>query len=187
MRSLAGRLERHGAREGFTFLEMMLVLVILGLLITLAAPRLDSLTPKYRLRSGARQLASDIENHRLAAMTRGIWLGVLYTMDGDDTYYQLIPPAPRDYPNQPIEDREPFARTTFPRGVMIQGIRLRGSDDYYDSGTLLVRFSPTGISGSHAITLVGERGMTWAVTLNCITGTVDFKRNEEGGFDDYED
>lgn len=164
----------------------MLVIVLLGILFSFAAPNFDGLTPKYRLRTAARRLAADIESHRLAAVSRGTWLGVLYTMNGDETYYQLIPPPPRDYPNQPVADRAPFAPERLPTGVMIQSVQLRGSPDLVDTGTILVRFSPTGTTGSHSVTLIGSSGVSWTVRLNTITGVVDFRRNEEEGFDDFE-
>ena len=85
---------RDARREGFTFLEIVTVIVLLGIFFTLAVPNFDGLTPKYRLRTGARRLGGDLEPHRILAITRGVWLGVRYVLDEEASYYELLRPPP---------------------------------------------------------------------------------------------
>src|SRR5688572_14768714 len=103
MSRLPTRLKSSGARgpdSGFTFFELVVVVAILGTLFAIGIPSLRGLTPKYRLRTSARELGTSLEQLRLAAMTRGLWMGVRYVLtpgarDGAETsHYRTIPPAP---------------------------------------------------------------------------------------------
>jgi len=85
--------------RGLTLLELMAALVILGLLLTLIRPVLDSLSPAWRLRGAAQQIESLVLWARNAAIARGEAVQVLYDVPqgacwarvGDKTYsyYQL--------------------------------------------------------------------------------------------------
>ena len=167
-------------------MEMVVVLVLLGVLFAFAAPRIDLLPSKYRLRTAARRLGSQVENLRLVAISRGAWVGIHYYLDGDYAYYQEIPPPPYDYPDQPVEDRERLARNEFPTGVRLVRVRLRGSNQEIENGGVNVLFSPTGVTGSHSITLATTDGREITVQFNAITGNVDFYESDPGAFADYE-
>jgi type II secretion system protein H len=56
------------AQQGFTLIEMAVVLAIIGLFLTIAIPRLAT-TPKTRVRQSAQQLAQDLELARTRALT----------------------------------------------------------------------------------------------------------------------
>ena len=170
----------------FTFIEIVAVVVIIGIFFALAIPNLDGLSPKYRLRSATRQLATKIEGHRVLAMVKGTMLGVRYVLDEDRSYYELIRPPPVDYPLQPVEERKSFPPEELPTGVIIRNVQIRGSNEAFDSGEVLVLFSPTGTIGSHSVVLENSRGMTWTMKLNAITGIVDFVSEEDAHFEDFE-
>ena len=178
-RFLAGDASSPYRRRAFTFIEIIIVIMVLGLIFALALPNLSPVIPKYRLRSAARQIGQEIENVRLAAITRGYTMGIQYDVDGDSSSYRLIPGPPTDYPDQPIDEREPLARKELPTGIAILDVRLRGSGISVHDGILDVLFSPTGTTGSHTVTFgVDERRVT--LEFNAITGTVDYFEGEAG-------
>ena len=171
---------------GFTLIEMVIVMFILGILFAIAAPRLDFLPSKYRLRTAAREIGGQIENTRLTAISRGAWLGIHYDLDEEPSYYQLIPPPPEDYPDQPVEDRERYAKMELPSGIRLVRVRLRGSNQVLENGQINVLFSPTGVTGSHSVTLASADDRYLTVEFNAITGTIDFFESDDVAFEDFE-
>jgi prepilin-type N-terminal cleavage/methylation domain-containing protein len=166
-------------RAGFTLFETIITLLLIGILLAGGAISLQGAIPKYRLRSAARGLATTIEHTRLAAVSRGAWMGIHYvitpgTRDASTVpYYQVIPPPPEDNPYQAPEDRELLSKQEIPQGVRIGRVILGGNQSV-DRGTLNILFSPMGNSGSHIVVLEDDGGRILSVKLNAITGLIDF-------------
>jgi prepilin-type N-terminal cleavage/methylation domain-containing protein len=178
--------QRSARSPGFTFIEIVLVIVILGIFFAMAAPNLDGFTPKYRLRTAARRIATQVESQRVQAVSKGVWLGIRYVLDGEAGYYEVLQPPPADFPQEPVEERKSFGREKLPPGVWIDSVEVRGSAGPYTSGTIIIPFSPTGIHGSHTVTLRDARNAAWRMKFNSITGIVDFDYGEGAAFDDFE-
>lgn len=164
---------------GFTFLELVLVMAVIGILFSISFMSLKGMTPKYRLRSSTRGLGSTIEQTRLMAVSRGEWMGIHYVFDppptADDAeprpYYQVI--APGEYPDQPLEERPLLSRQELPPGVSFHHILL-ASNQSVDVGTWDILFSPNGNTGSHIVVLQGPEERVQALKFNAITGLIDF-------------
>lgn len=183
MRTSAGR-------EGFTFLELVIVLGIIGVLFAISVPSFHGFMPKYRLRSAGRQVGMALEQVRLSAMTRGLWMGVHYTFSPPDhpdtSHYQVIPPPPEDFPDQPVADRQLMDPDRLPDGVRIARVIL-ANNHIVDRGSLSVLFSPMGNAGSHIVVLEGPDERLFSLKLNCITGTVEFVEGGEPTFQHYQE
>ena len=62
----------RGRRDaGYTFIELMLVLTVLGILVALAAPRLEGFTRSSRLRAAIDRISTDLTMARLTAVREG--------------------------------------------------------------------------------------------------------------------
>jgi prepilin-type N-terminal cleavage/methylation domain-containing protein len=180
-----------GRSGGFTFLELIMAIAIIGLLMAGGVMSLRGMVPKYRLRSGIRTLGSTLEQTRLIAISRGAWMGVHYvitpgTQDtSDQSYWQVIPPGPEDNPYQPPEDRQLLSKQYFPPGVRIHRVIL-ANNQAIDSGSVNVLFSPTGTAGSHIVILEGE-GLFYSLKMSCITGVIDFIEGRDAAFQHFEE
>ena len=185
MRTPALALRRRG---GFTFLELMIVLVILGLIFSMGAIKLAGSLPKYALRTSAKNIGIDIEFQRMVAVSRGSWTGIRYHIEDHtgNSSWQTLGPAPLDYPEEPIADRSPSPRKELESGVRLVAVRMRGTGDVVDSGSTDVYFSPTGTTGSHVITVATQDGRMFTLSFNAITGGIDFYEGEGVDFEDFE-
>lgn len=170
---------------GFTLFEIIVVLALLALLFTFITPNLSSLTPKYRMRTYARELAGTIENMRVASIVRGKITGIRYVLDPDPygQYYQMLPPAPPDSPDQPLAERKPEARYEAPAGVRLRGILLPGTrGGLVTRGAVNIAFSPSGTTGSHIVILevpVRDGGVeVLSVKFNSLSGIIDYYNRE---------
>jgi hypothetical protein len=154
--------------------------MVLGILFSLATVSISGLAPVYRVRSASRSLASTIEEVRALAIARGLPMGIRYNLT-DPASYQIIPPAPDDFPDEPIEMRKLESLRELPTGVRIKRLTFPGAGSA-DGGSLDVIFSPMGNSGSHIVTFEGasQKGepLTISVKFNAITGTIDFVTGE---------
>lgn len=65
-------------QDGFTLLELMLTLTVLGLLITLAAPPMQEMLARNRLKSAAQALVEDLQWTRGEAIRRNTELYVTF-------------------------------------------------------------------------------------------------------------
>lgn len=89
-------------RAGFSLVEIMAVLVILGVILMSIVPAIDNLVPAYRLRGAAREVASLIELAHSEAVSTRKEFRLAYDLDRN-TYWLILPPK------DPEEEREDAA------------------------------------------------------------------------------
>jgi type IV fimbrial biogenesis protein FimT len=145
LESLMARLRRP---SGFTLLEMMVALAIVALLLTLTLPSFGSILSRYRLKSAAEQLSTDLGELRFLSAQRGVplhlhvhagvpWCYALATTSGCDCRIaqscQLKTVNGQDHPGVSLVEGHPLlvdGRSASPGGVLFQssdGARLRVS------------------------------------------------------------
>jgi len=63
-------LKKQGRNKGFTLVEMLIVVAMIGIVLGVAATTLLRALPDYRLRGAARELLFDLQKARLEAVKR---------------------------------------------------------------------------------------------------------------------
>ena len=177
-------------RSGMTLIEMVIVITLLGILFSITAVSVNALTPIYRLRSASRTVGAQVEELRALAVSVGRPLGLRYLFTDEIHGYQLIPPAPEEFPDEPLESRELGVKTDLPHGVRIRQIVLPGGRAAKPPGAISCIFSPMGNTGSHVVTLEtdgkGGQQLVLSMKFNAITGAIDFVDGETD-FQHHED
>jgi type II secretion system protein H len=94
-------------RRGFTFFEILMVLMLIATLAVVAFPRMGGVYRQSQLRAGARELTQTLRLARQAAILSGD--GCQVRIDPEGGRYQLAP-LPLDAEGDPIETRREYRR-----------------------------------------------------------------------------
>ncbi|MFN3479294.1 MAG: GspH/FimT family pseudopilin [Thermodesulfovibrionales bacterium] len=175
-------------QAGITLIEIAVVLVIMGVLVSLAAPELSSSIKKYRVQDCVKRLASDIKQARAKAQADGQRAVVVVTKDtpqdfnsdGDSEHYLIFLDKNR---NELYDEGE----TIIVEGVCQSGITMEAGDNPLQScpsisNARCLEFTSLGTLNSDA---TGRRiqmklGMNKVrITVVSIVGHLQIQRCEE--------
>ncbi len=153
-------------RQAFTLIELMVVIVILGLLTSLASLSLGGVMDRYQLSRAAETIeACDTRARRSARLSREAFDAVIRRSKRD-----LIVKAPLASPSQAL------ANYRLPRNVEIDEVKLRRKA--VTGRDVTINFSDQGRSESYAVELRRGKMTRWLVVLG-ISGQVVPVNSEE--------
>ena len=151
--------------RGFSLIEIMLVLAIIGLGLAIGAVKLDAMTPERALEGGTSQLRTSLEEMRHAALLGGEPSVLIYDLSAGTCRMEV--PAPEPEPGTVVDPAAPstesLLETALPEGVRILKIQRRGLPDV-TTGELKLRLSASGACPPHALVL-GLTEKPWVRTL----------------------
>lgn len=155
--------------RGFTLIELALVLVILSVLLSFAAPRLLELT-MVRREASAERLATLLGYLHDEASLRGETYRV--TIDLDDATYRIrsVEPDPSSVEtSEPVAPVTPLARDEIlPEGVRVDSVET--PDAFAQNGSIDLLFHPDGDAAAARITFIDESGGVSVLVLDGVTG-----------------
>lgn len=68
-------------KKGFTLMELMIVIAIIGILSAVAFPMITATLPKYRIRAAARELVIDFKKAKIEAVKRNRNVLLQFTLE----------------------------------------------------------------------------------------------------------
>jgi prepilin-type N-terminal cleavage/methylation domain-containing protein len=148
--------------SGFTMLEMMIIVVIIGIVSAIAVPTLWGVMPRLRARSEARAILNKIREARSRAISDGIQVGVHYDSNTRDVFIFKDYINPLDYL---YEEGEPHIGPTHQLDVRVNVVNSN-----FIANTLV--FLPDGqASQSGTMTIsAGENGPSYTISVIGPTG-----------------
>ena len=155
--------------NGFTLLELVLVLLLMGLIAGLTLPFVVSTLDRIKLQSEVRQIASAIQFTRSEAISRK----TLLTFNADinkSQYWLAIPKQEEVTQSKPIDET-------------VKIMDYQRADETLTEGTFMILFYPRGNSSGGTIRFKSiddkDEENIYAVTIDPITGKPQIRHLEE--------
>jgi general secretion pathway protein H len=174
--------------KGFTLLELIVVLLIIGLMMALVTPRLVGSLTKMNLKTSAQKISSSLRYARSQAVSCQIIYHVVFdfeknglnikaekSQDDESAYLKAeIESAETDI-SKPKESRE--ESYFLPEGIKIE--KAMTTDDEVDSGLFSIVFYPAGNSSGGSVLLMDEKERRFQISVDFITGIVSLTEPDE--------
>ena len=142
------RSEPRTSPRGYTLIELVITISIMAIVAAVAVPFFQSYAINANLKSAARDIAADIQNHKQMAVSQTAPVSMVFSVDENSyTVWQGPPKSPAYFGN----------------GISIT------SASFMPGGTATLTFQSRGTSWNGTIILVNSRGSTATITTN-ITG-----------------
>jgi type II secretion system protein H len=173
-----------GARRdsGFTLIELVAVVVLLGIMMAVVVTRMDHLVPEYRLRGAAREVAAALRLGKARAVATG--KEVYLEVDLERGRYWLLAAFPKKeavekaleegleleakaYAYEPVFEQELADGVEFVDLIFSEKEKATG-------GRSRIRMSPFGSSSHTIVNLRNRDDRELSVKLNGFTGAVSF-------------
>jgi prepilin-type N-terminal cleavage/methylation domain-containing protein len=172
------------ARAGFSLVELMGVVVLLGVLATVATVSWRALVPRTRLNAAVRELAAALHEARSDAISRSAEFEIEYyfeeTADHPRGYRVVTPFAREGGSGLAARPEDRFARSfkLLPKDVFFRRITVQGTD--HVQGSVSVRFSALGAASDHTIVLAQEpyANNLYTIEVQALTGLIEFHEGE---------
>jgi prepilin-type N-terminal cleavage/methylation domain-containing protein len=173
-------LQQRARRHGFTLVELMVTIVILGLMAGIVSISWERLLPGESLKSAVRVLSSRIHEARTEAIARSMDFRIMYDLENHAYWLQLPYSEEGRYePNH--EDRRNVYYTELPKDLRFDSITIDGVEYSGGPDPVFVRFDPLGASNAHTIVLYQtNRDRYHTIEVLGLTGAIRF---HEGFFE----
>lgn len=176
MRILSTGRKSGAKNSGFTLLELLVVLMIMGIVSAFVGPKLAGSISNTDLRTASKKIAALLRYARSQATSQGVICGILFDFEKGRISIvtkQGRAEAAQDKDNSAEKEKEMVGRSktyNLPDGVRLE--KAISGNSEIDSGLFEIIFFPSGSSSGGRVTLVNKRGRRYAISVDFITGTV---------------
>ncbi len=148
------RLVLRGNSAGFSLVELLAVIIVIGMMAALVAVDWRAMLPRTELNSTIRTIATTISGTRSDSIARNAEFGILYDLEGNR--WRVVSPYMTGGGLAPdFSRRHAFAWTECKSSVEIESITVEGQQ-YLENPTdqgLFISFDPLGGASGHTVVL----------------------------------
>lgn len=173
---------------GFTLLELVVVLLIIGVMTALVTPRLIGSWTKMNLKSSAQKISSSLRYARSLAVSEQITYHAVFDLEKNGLFIKAEKPIYND--DNDLQDENDSTETDnsqtekprsesyfLPDGVHIEKVMI--GNDEIDSGEFEIAFYPAGKSSGGRVILIDEKERRLQISVDFITGIISLTEPDE--------
>lgn len=157
---------------GFTIVEVLVTLLVLGLITAMVVPNLGAFVPKAKLDAAAKVLAANIDHMRSEARIQGKRCSLELDLD-KGRWRRVLPPEDKLTTDQDVQSLEPLYEdwTELQDGVQIVSAGNQ-NEGMAKGGTFALVFDHNGNTGDQSVVLrlKDDPTMVWTVNIRGLTG-----------------
>jgi prepilin-type N-terminal cleavage/methylation domain-containing protein len=167
-------------KAGFTLIELMVTIIVIGLMASVASITWESMLPGQKLNTDVRVLSNLIQQTRSEAIARSAEFWMVYNLQ-EDSYWMLTPFDEEGQINFDEKKRRALFRTKLRQGVHFDRLVIDGKEYTETDKELFVRFDGLGSSSEHRIVLRQDKPPAFfTIEVLGLTGMIRF---HEGVFE----
>ena len=159
--------------RGFSFLEVIVVLVLLSLSFALVAPSLSRFSKSVELKAAAKKVAAILRYYRSEAIHQGKVYQVLFDSDLVQVKVQPVESEGEERPEKKEVTSTPRA-FALPAGVQMKELKIESTQ--YPCDLPAIEFYPNGGSNGGDILLDTESQKGFRIKVNFLTGAVAIEK-----------
>ncbi len=158
------------ARRGFTLVELLLVVTLMGVLTAIALPKLNVVHERTRLDQGAQTFAAYVRTGRLEAVKRGLSTRIEFLEDRTAYRLRVQDPSAK-FESAFIEANDSLFDSwqSFPDGIKVSKVTgSRGT-----TAPLPITLAPSGVADTEKVVLVDRNQKTLSIRLGALPDVVE--------------
>ena len=179
--SVAGEQRPDRPAGGFTLIELMVVVAIVGIVMRIALLNLGAIVPGAILDGECKQMRANLDFLRSEARLRGQWCAL--ELDLDNHRYRYVLPPERKLASYEDELSElPLSWTPLEERAKLAGV-ASPSRPLIEHGIYRITFDENGNTGDLAVFFKlddGSNEFLWTLQLRGLTGRTDIVKSVEG-------
>jgi prepilin-type N-terminal cleavage/methylation domain-containing protein len=173
----------HGAAAaGFTIIEVMVVVLIIGLIVAMIAPNLRAFVPAARIEASAKVIVANVDHMRSEARIQGKCLKLEFDLD-HAMWRRVFPPEERLTTDQDVDPLEPKYEDW---NALEEDVQIANAGNPLEGratkGVFPLVFDADGCTGDQSIVLrlKSDQTMMWTINIRGLTGRCEIVPDYEG-------
>ncbi len=167
---------KSDSARGFTLFELLVVMVVMGLMIALAWPRMARSLEKMNLNTAARKMSAALRYARSKAVSQSTTYISDFDFDSRRLTIKPLPEKTRLFREGSVSNNDKATREKsyeLPEGVRLEKAIV--DEEEIRSGLFRIVFFPSGCSSGGEVVITGEKKDRYRIKVDFITGMVELE------------